>query len=155
LAADIAIVPATAEHAAAMAPRMREADRQEVWATSMSTPLDALERSLARSRRAHAGLADGVVVCLFGVAPVTVMGDVGMPWLLGSEELPRYAVPFLRRNRPYVAAMSRDYRVLTNYVDARNALSIRWLRWLGFAIMSTEPYGALKLPFHRFEMRQG
>lgn len=135
-----------------MAPRMREADRVEVWAASAATPLEALTTSLQRTPAALTGMVDGLPVCMFGVSPVTLLCGRGIPWLLGSEELPRYAVPFLRRNRAYLAAMRERYSKLTNYVDARNALSIRWLKWMEFGIMSTEPYGPFGLPFHRFEM---
>jgi hypothetical protein len=98
-------------------------------------------------------MADGRVVCMFGVAPVNLLGDTGVPWLLGSDDIERHAVTFLRGSKRYIAEMSRDYRLLTNYVDARNTLSIRWLKWLRFDILAAEPYGPFGLPFHRFELR--
>jgi len=152
LAAEISIVPATLDHAAHMAPRMRIADCVEVWASDRLLPLQALRTSLRRTPKAWAGLVDGRPECIFGVSPLAVLGECGVPWMLGSEDLPDYAVPFLRRNRAYIASIIQDYRELSNYVDARNSMSIRWLKWLGFAIMPTETYGPFGLPFHKFVM---
>lgn len=49
--------------------------------------------------------------------------------------------------------LAAPFALLTNYVDARNAVSIRWLRWLGFEIEPAAPFGIHGLPFHRFSMR--
>jgi hypothetical protein len=42
---------------------------------------------------------------------------------------------------------------MRNYVDARHARSIRWLKWLGFTIEEARPMGFAGLPFHPFGMR--
>jgi len=149
------VVRATLDHAIDLAPRMRLADRREIWASGKSGPHRALIRSMRRTRLSWCGMADGVPVCLFGVMPAACLGSVGVPWLLGSDDLPRHATAFLRGSREYVNAIRSDFDLLTNFVDSRNALSIRWLRWLGFDILPAEPYGAFRLPFHRFEMRSG
>lgn len=148
----IAVIPATADHAADLAPRLRRADADEVWASGHFRPEEALRLSLGLSLMAWAGLVDGVPMCLFGVSPVSLMSGVGAPWMLGAEGLERYAVPFLRRNRTYVAEMAALCPRLENHVDARNALSIRWLRWLGFTIHPAAPHGPFGMPFHRFTM---
>lgn len=149
------IVPATTAHAEALAPVLRQADVLEVWAAGRRRPLEALLLSAAASRDARAGLADGRVVCMFGVADVTFISDYHVPWLLGAEELPQHARAFLRLNREYMAGARILYPVLKNWVDARNAQSIRWLRWLGFTILPAKPYGVDQLPFHPFEMVRG
>ncbi len=44
---------------------------------------------------------------------------------------------------------------LQNYVDARNEISIRWLKWLGFRFdPKPVPYGIWGLPFLRFQMEK-
>lgn len=152
-AAKYDIVPATEAHAVELAPAMRKEDADEIWASSRRRPLDALLYSLEVSRdTTQAGLADGRCVCLWGVAPASLLTDVGRPWLLASKEFERHASRFLRRNREYINEIRRQYPVLENWVDHRNVKSIRWLRWLGFDILPAEPIGPDAVPFHRFVM---
>ena len=150
---EYAIVPATMAHAEELAANMRKADVAEIWAAGRHKPLEALKLSLVVSRDPKAGLVDGRVVCMFGIAAPTLMSFTGVPWLLGSEELARHWRYFLRANIPVVARMREEYDVLANYVDARNKTAIRWLKWLGFDIKEAQPYGPDGLPFHRFEMK--
>lgn len=147
---DYQVVPATPAHAAELAANMREADVAEIWAGWRHTPAEALDRSMKGSRDTMAGLADGRVVCMFGVGSYTILSDIACPWLLGSEELPQHARAFLRLNRVYARHIKDEYAILENYVDARNAVAIRWLRWLGFTIWEPQPFGPDGLPFHKF-----
>lgn len=144
------VVPATAAHASELARRMRCADRVEVWASHRTTPRQAVAQSMRMSRDTYAGLADGRVVCLFGVARATALSNDGMPWMLATPLLRKHAFAFLRRNRQVVNKWRAEYATLANYVDARNTLTLRWLAWLGFTIEPAAPYGAEQLPFHRF-----
>lgn len=146
-----AVAPATPEHCAYVAEHMRAADVAECWAGWRHTPAEAVTRSAAVSRDAcYAGLADGVPLCVFGVGSATALSDLGSPWLLGTEDLPRHSRAFLRRNKAFVGHIRGEYSRLENYVDARNTLAIRWLKWLGFAVEEAAPFGAYQLPFHRF-----
>lgn len=155
LAVKVEIVPATDSHALDLAQRLRLDDLREIWAAGRVTPHRALLRALRVKGEAWAGLADGRIVCMFGVTDAggSTLARQGVPWLLGSTDLPDHATAFLRRNGAFIARSRREYRLLFNYVDCRNVNAIRWLRWLGFAIMSPEPHGPFGLPFCRFELR--
>jgi len=153
LAVRAEIVPATLAHAEAMAPNMRQADRDEIWAASMSRPLDSLRNGVMASAHAWAGLADGEIACIFGVAPQSRLTGSGYAWMLATPLIERHQVTFLRHCRPAINDMSRGFTYLHNYVDARNTKAIRWLRWLGFTLHDPEPHGVMGLPFHHFEMR--
>ncbi len=146
------VVPATEAHAEEMALVMRQADVDEVWAASHYEPLEALLASLRVSPDPWTGLADDRVVCMYGVGQLTLLSDWGSPWLLTSQELPDHARAFLRRNKLYLAEIRSKYRLLLNFVDARNTMSIRWLKWLGFDIAPTQSLGPENLPFHPFKM---
>jgi hypothetical protein len=135
-----------------IAANMRAADRDEVWASSHVEPEQALRRSLTHSTHAWVGRVDDEPVIMFGVGMVSLLGGIGAPWLLGTDGVQRYSRTFLRLSRGWLTEMRAAYPVLVNYVDARNALSIRWLRWLGFQIGPAVAWGADHLPFHRFEM---
>ena len=100
------------------------------------------------------GMADGEPICIFGVSSASPLSRSGIP-VDGRHRTPGPAgFRVLRRSRNVVHDMLSRYDELYNYVDARNTQAIRWLRWLGFTIMDTEPYGLCGLPFHRFEMRR-
>jgi hypothetical protein len=149
------IVDASEAHAMAMAPHLRAADVAEVHAASGRTPFDALRVSLRCSTQAWTGLVDGTPACIWGVGPWSLAGGLGCPWLLGTAQVERHARAFLRRSRHCLGQMLETYDALENFVDARNATSLRWLAWLGFTIAPATPHGFLGLPFHRFSMRRG
>ncbi len=147
------VVPATIGHARELAENMRWPDCEEVWAAAHLYPLQATLLSLEASRDATTGLADGRVVCMFGVGPAAIISTTGIPWLLTTDGVERHARAFLKRNKAVVAAMRAKYPLLRNYVDERNTVAIKWLKWLGFEILPAEPFGVEGLPFHPFEMR--
>lgn len=148
------VVTATEDHTLEMARVMRQADVDEVWASGHLEPLEALLTSMRVSKDPKAGLADGKVVCMYGVGTPTLTSDWGMPWLLTADALPRHAVEFLRRNREYVADIRNEYRLLLNFADARNIMALRWLAWLGFEIEPAVAFGVEGMPFHPFRMER-
>lgn len=148
------IVPTTKEHILELAETMRQADIDEIWASSHKTPLSALTDSVALSPEPFTGLMDGKVVCIFGVYQLSILDDAGVPWLLGSDLVKKASYTFLRVNKVYVEEIKKRYNVLENYVDCRNKEAITWLKWLGFKLEDPVPYGADQLPFHRFEYRR-
>ena len=147
------IVPATYDIALEMAPKVREADQQEVWAASHQTPLEALIMGLQQPGETWAGLADGRAFCMFGCGQWSVLSLMGIPWLLTTEELPKHAKVFLRTSHTYFEDLRSRYMLLQNYVDARHEMSIRWLTRFGFILDDPLPFGIEQLPFHRFHWR--
>jgi len=148
------IVRATPEHIAEIIPHVRQADIQEFIAVTGHTPEQVLNIGLAVSTAAWAGLINGQVVTVFGVAPASMLGGHGIPWLVGTDALEKYQRTFLRRCRPVVKAMLSIYPQLENYVDKRNHVAKAWLHWLGFTLEEAAPYGIAGLPFHRFHMEK-
>lgn len=148
------IVPATAEHIEAIIPLVRQADIDEFLAANGWSPRRVLETGLRTSTFCCAGLINGEVVTVFGVAPASMIGGSGIPWLVGSDALEKYQRTFLRRCGKVVNAMLTVYPYLENYVDARNHVAKAWLHWLGFTLEGPAPYGVLGLPFHRFYMEK-
>lgn len=136
-----------------VADNMREDDVREVYAAAMLTPRKAVDISIERTDVPMVGEVDGVPFVLFGVSYPYALADYGMPWLLATPAIEAHAVPFLRHSAGVVREMKARYDHLENWVDARNRLSIRWLRWCGFTVDPATPFGALKRPFHRFHAR--
>lgn len=145
------IVPALPEHIEYVAEHMRQADQDELWASSHSLPLESLVNAKSRSVECWTGLINGEPICVFGVTPISLVTGLAAPWMLGTDKLEDHAMTFLRRSRRVVASWKEEYRLLFNYVDARNTVAIQWLDWLGFDIQEAAVLGAESLPFHRFE----
>lgn len=149
------IVPASATHVAVIADGARQADRDELWASSFSTVAEVLYRGLQASTHSWTVLYDDLPVAMAGVVPWSMLGGKGVPWMVATVDIERHPKPFAKLSKTYVAEMLRQYSHLINFVDDRNTMAIRYLKWLGFAMYDPEPHGVLKLPFRRFEMRAG
>ncbi len=146
------IIPATPEHVDHICARIRKPDLDELWATCMQKPITALQSGLKHSEVAMTAVVDDVPICVWGVVRESIMLNVGTPWMVGSRDLDKEAVRFIRYCRDPVMKLFDNYDILENYVDSRNTRSIRWLKWLGFTIDDPKPYGVFNLPFHRFWM---
>lgn len=142
----ISIIPATPEHAAALAPTMRPEDLAEVQACGHATAKDALDSSLAISTQAWAWLAGDEVAALFGF--VSVGEDTGIVWFLTGHAFPKHARRFIRQARQGISELLDRRPILGNFIDARYSAAIRWAQWLGFEVGPPVPYGPLGLPFH-------
>lgn len=151
--ADVQIIPTTPEHLVELAEKMREADRQEVIASSGRDILAVLEDSLKYSLAPLTAFINGELACVFGCVPFQLIGERAAPWMLGTDVVDKHPGELLRRCRQYTTGMNKAYPHLLNFVDARNHKSIRWLKWMGFTVHPAVPYGAEKRPFHLFEMR--
>lgn len=136
-----------------LAPRLRQADLDEIAAVSGRAPREALEGSVAMSTHSWAVEIDGELACLMGVTPVSILAGIGCPWLLGSDAVARHAGAFIKQTLVYIPLMLEAYPHLFNLVDARNTKAIRWLKRAGFNVMEPMLYGRAKMPFHPFEMK--
>lgn len=126
----------------------RAADVAEVEAAGL-TYASALEQSVARSDWTAVGDFGGRPLCVFGVAPASLLGGIGLPWMLGAEGLEAEFRTFLVHCPRVMAAFRASYPRLVNFVDERNATAIRWLRWLGFQFDDTRlpALGTAFIPF--------
>lgn len=132
---------------------MRASDVAEVNAYGHTDLTWACERSVGQSVLCWTGLVDGELAAIIGVAPVSLVSGIGSPWMLGTEVLDAHSRVLVRKTPEYIATMQKAFPHLVNFVHARNATSVRWLRRLGFTLHEPAPFGALGEPFHRFEMR--
>lgn len=149
------LTPAAAQDAAALAPRLRRADRRELAALGRA-PLEALTEALAISdvaltlwRAPPAGPPR--IAALLGAAPWPEAPDVASPWMMGSDDLPALSKAVVRRTRVWAARLGAGRSLLVNAVDARNALHIRWLQFAGFTFFDRlDAMGPERRPFLSF-----
>jgi hypothetical protein len=123
------------DHIPVLVAHARPADVAEMAAQGLTFE-HALQHSLALSTWSITGFADDKPVCMFGVAPGSVLTGTGVPWMLGTTTLDDASVRFIRefmpRCRVAVQAMRETYPNLVNLVDERNTRAVHWLRRLGF-----------------------
>ena len=116
-----------------LAPRLRKEDREELWALNECTPLKGLQDGFRLSDECWTIDHEGTPIGMFGVAPLEP--GVGAVWLLASDDLPKVRWDFLKKTRPWVAHFLTKYPTLTNMVDARNEVHVKWIKWAGFTIV--------------------
>lgn len=152
--ARLELITPTAQDIEHVAANLRAADVQELQAVGGPEfdLLRCLFLSVAVSDDVYVAVsAAGEPVALTGVSPVSLLGGLGCPWLLGTDSLMRYPRDIVTHGRQLVCKWELRYSHLFNYVDARNARSIAWLRRIGFTIQPAQPHGLQGVPFHRFE----
>jgi hypothetical protein len=143
-----------------LAANLRPADCAELQAVCDLTPLAAVRESLRWSApgfvfAAHVRVTPDQERQLLGIGGAACSAAdavVGVPWLLATPLLDRYAKSLTREARAELRRMLRRWPLLSNLIDARQTAAIRWLAALGFEMREAE---ALKpgLPLLRFELR--
>lgn len=151
---DIAIIDATYDHILQLHNDIRKEDIDEIWASSRMSPLECLEYGLNNGVTTKALLINNKPICIWGVVTCHDLETVGVPWMLGSKELEKYALSFIRVCQEQLFEILNKYMMLTNFVDVRNKKSIKWLKWLGFDFLPPEKYGFDGELFQRFYMRR-
>lgn len=134
-----------------IAASMRQQDIDEVTASSALPPHDALIESLALSTHAYCVISDKLgPVAMFGAAPHPLPG-VGIVWMLGTDGIRQEGYSIAKATRRYFDELNAAYWMLWNFIDGRNAVSMRWLRWGGFNLLAEHPtHGPEGRPFHTF-----
>ena len=132
-----------------LAPRLRKSDKEEILASVGLTPYEAM----------MIGYLENVIVFTIvnkNNEPVAIFGindvgnNVGAIWLLATDKLKDIQYTFLRENKKVIDFLNTKYKILWNFVDCRNSLHIRWLKWCGFKFINKQNYGVLNKPFYEF-----
>lgn len=135
-----------------LAPKLRDEDKTEVWASHGLEPLPALQFSFLSSEEARTIIGDNKdIIGMFGVC--NDKNGIGTPWLLMSDEIYNrsHARQFVPESKRWVNSIQERYKVLVNFVDKDNDRAIKWLRLLGFTFISLhENYGVNPKPFYEF-----
>ena len=84
---------------------------------------------LGRSADVWFGLVDGVLVCMWGLCPPTILSSSAWLWLFTINILPEHKFLFVRHSQLWVARMLDLYPEITG--DMVEGGPKRWLKWLG------------------------
>lgn len=132
-----------------LADNLREDDYREIQATTGLPALLSLIHGLKKSQ-VPLVICDknNKVVAMLGVVPNGLIGSI---WMVGTPDLKKISVSFLKNCQGVFKVLKNNFHLLHNYVDARNELHIRWLKWMGFTfIKKHNHYGIEELPFYEF-----
>jgi hypothetical protein len=152
--ARLEIVEATCSHVLAMVDRLREADKEEISSATGEDANVAMFHSYRKSFLRWTALMDDRPIAVFGVAPMTLMGTTGIVWLLGTDDASKAGARLARATKKCVMECLGMFKRLENYVDDRNELSKKWIKWLGFTIENPAPYGVERRLFRHFYMER-
>lgn len=147
----VEIVAATKQHYKQLADiGLRAADVIECHALGYG-PRKALKNGWKASRHCWAVLVGGKPIALFGAAEHPTDPNLGIPWMLGTDDLYDHPITFLKETKIYLGFLRRTFKRLANIVHAENEKSIRWLKWAGFTISDeARSYGPHQEPFRVF-----
>lgn len=148
----VEIRPAVEADGQALLEALRPADIAEAQAAGFE-PAEAVLASLRASSVAMTGLVNGELACVFGVVPVSLLGGVGCPWLLGTPVLDRHARVLVRLAPKYIWLMRSRFPHLVNHVHTEHTESVRWLRRLGFRFSEPWLHPETGATFYTFEMK--
>lgn len=149
----ITIRRAKVADAISLAPRLRDADRNECRAFLGLEPEVVLPLSVSQGDYNWAAIdPDGICQGLFGLDPVAGNPHLGIVWMVTSDEMiTKHRRELVRMAPTRLARLHTIRPLLGNHIDARNTTHIRWLKRLGFSFLRTHPeFGVEKRPFHEF-----
>ena len=136
------IHPATLEAALEVASNLLPDDRKEVTEGHGHDPEDALILSYKNCDSVYFKVPNGKIAGMAGVY------NNGQIWMLCTPAIYEYPHTFAREAKRYVN--NRTEKLLWNFVDERNKVHIKLLRFLGFKFLRRFPYGPNNLSFIEF-----
>jgi hypothetical protein len=138
-----------------LADNLRPDDIAEIFKSHHVTPGTALFEGFSNSVICFTVERNERAIAMFGVIPMTILGNTGIVWLLASPELEKIQRTFLRHSRHFIGIMLGYYPILINWVDVENRQSVKWLRWCKATMGPVMPYGIEQQPFQYFEFKRG
>lgn len=105
-------------------------------------PERLITHTVASSVEAFSGLIDDRVVAIGGVQTQGIFADKAYMWLIGSGEIERWPITFLRHSVEPINTLASMFPLVYGFADKEFFKSRRWLEWLGFTF---EDFGAADL----------
>lgn len=90
------------------------------------------------------GIANGELLCLWGLMPPSLLSDQAYLWLYIVRDISDYEFVFVRHSQRAIEEALRHFPTITGHCKVDAEQSIRWIKWLGGRF--GEPDGGL-VPF--------
>jgi len=134
--------PITLEAAKEVASNLREDDRRELIEGHGEDPMEYLTYEAERGTCVYFCVPNGRIAGMAGTE------KDGLVWMLCTDAIDDYPITFAREARRWIE--SRPHKLLWNYMDPRNEVHKKLLKFLGFKFLRELPFGPNKLPFIEF-----
>lgn len=134
-----------------LAPRLRDADVREIKDVSGSSPLASLMTGFYSSKPCFTLIhpKTGEPFAMLGVVPESE--GLGLIWMHCTNDLPPFSFLKYARGVLYdIIGKNYGYEFVANYVDARNIVHIKWLKWMGAKLQNWELIGDKQIPAFPF-----
>lgn len=132
---------------------LREADVEEIKASTGYNPVEALRFSIDLSEKVWVVIHEDKIEGVFGVVRKETGG---VPWFVATDKFKEFRWTFAKESKKLVKELLEEYGTLANFVMASHKESIKWLEWLGFKLsLVTFPLCDPNVLFHYFVMEKG
>jgi len=126
------IIPAHESHIARLVvPEAGAAELSQVYGMTLE---EAMRRNLASSAEAWTMFSGEDVLCMFGVAPLSVMERRGEFWIVGSVNICRHRIAFGRQCRRFLPQLLANWDRLDGLLEHGRPEVVKWAQWLGTKI---------------------
>jgi len=130
------------EAAKEVASNMRPDDRRELTEGHGEDPLTYLSWEAERGVCVYFQVPNGRIAGMAGVE------ENGLIWMLCTDAINDYPLTFAREAKRWIE--SRQEKLLWNYMDPRNEVHKKLLKFLGFKFLREVKFGPNKLSFIEF-----
>ena len=132
---------------------LRPADVAELKASSGNDPLASISHGFEKSDNCTTIInEEGTPIGIGGVIPADGYGVV---WMVATPGIEECGTSLLRQSRPFMDKLQENYPILFNFIDDRNDLHKKWVKWVGFEFVKTiENYGNEQRKFHAIVRRR-
>ena len=122
---------------------LRREDAREVEQTmGLYAPVAVLQSYYNSAFSVYFTSPHGKAVGVAGVTPGNII------WMLCTDEGDNHPHTFVREAKRWIE--SRKEKLLWNYMDPRNKVHLKLLKFLGFKFLRKVPFGPNQLPFIEF-----
>ena len=140
--------PITREAAIEVASNIRDDDRRELEEGHGITPYEYLVNEEAkRGSCIYFEVPNGRIAGMAGVE-IDSPTERGMVWMLCTDAINDYPLTFAREAKRWIEMQTEP--LLWNYMDPRNEVHKKLLKFLGFKFLRKVPFGPNQLPFIEF-----
>jgi hypothetical protein len=140
----IKIRPARFADAEAILPLLRLHDQKTIERLGLD-PLSLLKRTFDNGSPIFVATNDGVPACMWGIEKKTLLSP-WMLWMLTTSFVDKNPIRFLRESRRVMQKWSAEFGTIEGLVDSNFAVSVRWLRWLGFRPVAEGDFIRMRYP---------
>lgn len=102
-------------------------------ASLILTPEEAqiMSRCTKLSSEVWTGIIDGQIVCVWGVAPPSLLSEQAYLWLYTNDMIKGHEFVFVRHSQRVIEDLLKRFKLIVGVCSLEAKQSIRWLKFLG------------------------